>query len=258
MKKVTVIFLSAFLSINFYSGSLANGTLILTEINNNSTVTLKIGQKLNLTLKSNPTTGYSWEYSKKPDKTVLKEISHTYKQDQVKSGKGATIVGAGGKDTWYYEVTGTGKTTMELKYIRSWEPDKAADNYKITIIAVPDTNEINTIISKEIRSYSLSMSSFPGMPLIAKVTGAKNLSSYKFKWQTDKGSLLLWGSPDFKVINKGKTLVTDNRKVYYSPLQNNTGNAYTVNITLSLLDSKNRIVSVGKLQLKVSKEGNVS
>ena len=76
---------------------------------------------LNLTLPSNPTTGYSW-FLISYDKSLLKLISHKY----TTSNSNKKLVGAGGYETWKFQATQNALkaphiTYVKLVYARPWE-----------------------------------------------------------------------------------------------------------------------------------------
>ena len=62
--------------------------------------------------------------------------------------------------------------------------------------------------------YSLVMSSVPGMRLIPVTSG--NVSGALFHWTTNYGRFLLWGSPDYKVHEYDREVITDLQPVYWS------------------------------------------
>ena len=86
----------------------------LDEDNNNQTVELQIGQKADLVLDENPTTGYRWEVASM-DKAVLKQTEEPeFKPD-------SEAIGAGGEKTFHFKAVAPGRTTLKLIYHRSWE-----------------------------------------------------------------------------------------------------------------------------------------
>lgn len=75
---------------------------------------LKVGQKTEITLKENPTTGYSWNI------TVTNGLNIIH--DTFLGPENKRIVGGGGDHIWTIEATGVGNQTFSGVYQRSWEP----------------------------------------------------------------------------------------------------------------------------------------
>ena len=88
--------------------------LKLDDDNNNQIVELQVGQKADLVLDENPTTGYRWEIASM-DKAVLKQAEEPeFKPD-------SEAIGAGGEKTFHFKAVAPGRTTLKLIYHRSWE-----------------------------------------------------------------------------------------------------------------------------------------
>lgn len=90
----------------------------LTNSDNNSSVSLKVGDTLTVALASNPSTGYSWQLSA-DDVQVLQPVG----QPEFELGNKTPIPGAGGTQTFTFNAVGKGKTTLTLVYVRPWETD---------------------------------------------------------------------------------------------------------------------------------------
>ena len=93
-------------------------------------ITTKVGEEFNITLDSNPTTGYQWK------------LLGGFKWDVVEPGDAEYVatetqrIGAGGKDNWTFKAVGPGETTMTFEYFRPWE--KGVDpvervNYRVVV-----------------------------------------------------------------------------------------------------------------------------
>jgi inhibitor of cysteine peptidase len=78
-----------------------------------------VGQSVTITLESNATTGYRWEFAKPLDKDMLELIRSSY------SGSNPKLIGSGGKQLWTINALKAGKTTISFKYMRPWEKDKS-------------------------------------------------------------------------------------------------------------------------------------
>jgi len=66
-------------------------------------------------LRSNPTTGYTWEV--KFDPTYVQMIDRTYKPDT----SDPRWVGGGGTDTFVFRGIKSGETEIEFSYLRPWD-----------------------------------------------------------------------------------------------------------------------------------------
>lgn len=80
-------------------------------------VEVRVGQEFNITLESNPTTGYQWQLAKQLNETILEFIGSEYKPSE--SG----LIGAGGTEVWTFKAVNSGTTEISLKYVRPWETD---------------------------------------------------------------------------------------------------------------------------------------
>lgn len=76
-----------------------------------------VGVEFTIILDSNPTTGYSWDFSSPPDERIIKLIDDTFQPPITR------LKGAGGKQLWTFSPMGEGETTISLKYVRPWEKD---------------------------------------------------------------------------------------------------------------------------------------
>lgn len=91
----------------------------LTKADNHSTVHLRPGERLEIALSGNPTTGYSWAVSS-VDGTVLQLLGEpAYRPSSINTG-------AGGEFAFMFEAQQPGQTTLRLAYCRPWEKGKQA------------------------------------------------------------------------------------------------------------------------------------
>jgi inhibitor of cysteine peptidase len=77
-------------------------------------VELRVGDKVEIVLDSNPTTGYVWEVAS-PDIAVVRQEG----EPQFKPDSGA--VGAGGKLTLVFQAIAPGEQMLNLIYHRTFE-----------------------------------------------------------------------------------------------------------------------------------------
>jgi len=93
------------------------------------------GKEFTISLDSNRTTGYGWQLAKPLDETIVKSVKNDYQSSPKKAGE-PPKVGVGGKEVWTFKAVKSGKTTIEFKYVRSWEKDKApakTANYQVVV-----------------------------------------------------------------------------------------------------------------------------
>ena len=90
----------------------------LTELDSDRrSLSLKIGDTLQVTLPSNPTTGYTWT-----DDWSCKGILKRRGEKQYQPFKREKhLVGSGGVEIFKYRVIGRGTTTLSFSYVRPWE-----------------------------------------------------------------------------------------------------------------------------------------
>ncbi len=86
-------------------------------------------ETFDVTLKSNPTTGYSWKWIKDNASKTVDSVSSTYIQDKAAPG----IVGVGGNEIWKFKGKETGFETLIFEYCRSWEPKSTIETKKISV-----------------------------------------------------------------------------------------------------------------------------
>ena len=78
-------------------------------------IATKAGKTFNITLASNPTTGYSWRIDGSFDKSIVKLLGSKYERPKT------SLIGAGGREIWRFKALKPGKTAIKLKYVRPWE-----------------------------------------------------------------------------------------------------------------------------------------
>ena len=77
------------------------------------TLSTTVGDTLKIVLDANETTGYTWEI-KGYDKTVIRLDKSCYKVD-------SKLIGAPGKQIYFFKVIDKGETDLNIIYHRSWE-----------------------------------------------------------------------------------------------------------------------------------------
>jgi inhibitor of cysteine peptidase len=104
-------------------------------------VKVPVDGSLIVTLESNPTTGFKWQYEEEvkdtlhiltgiPDETVLALVGQKF----VAPEAGAPP-GTGGEEVWTFRAMGKGTTELSMEYSQPWEGGmKAARTFNLTIV----------------------------------------------------------------------------------------------------------------------------
>ncbi len=91
-------------------------------------IELSKGHTLNISLASNPTTGYRWE-AKDLDEEILRQIGEPEFESQSK------LVGAPGVEILRFQAVGAGRTALNLVYRRSWEMNvQPLETYSVEVV----------------------------------------------------------------------------------------------------------------------------
>jgi len=77
-----------------------------------SSIEVDAGTEFEITLDSNPTTGYEWNLRREPDAAVVEYVGSEYEADEASEG----LDGGGGTETLTFRATDPGSTTIELEY----------------------------------------------------------------------------------------------------------------------------------------------
>ena len=114
------------------SGSGSSGkkpaVVVVTKADADKAVTVSPGQRLEVVLDGNPSTGYTWTVASAPE--FLKSEGEPTFASEAESG----VVGAGGKQTLAFSVTATGKGPLSLTYLRPWETGTPpAETFKVEV-----------------------------------------------------------------------------------------------------------------------------
>jgi inhibitor of cysteine peptidase len=91
--------------------------------------TLRPGQTFTLSLASNPTTGYSWEFVGLDAQDIVEVVKEEYVAD-------SKLIGAGGVQTIVLKTVKAGEVELTLVYHRPWETDVEpiqTFTYKVTV-----------------------------------------------------------------------------------------------------------------------------
>jgi inhibitor of cysteine peptidase len=97
------------------------------------TIQAKLNESFNITLDSNPTTGYSWTVDF--DHEYLSEGTDTYSaSDTIQPA----LVGSGGKQIFTFTPIQEGETTISAVYKRPWEDTLAEERTFLIVISAND------------------------------------------------------------------------------------------------------------------------
>ena len=91
-------------------------------------MSLDVGDQLEVSLESNPTTGYSWELGPLPDGLQL--ASSDFEEP------GGSLVGAAGTQVFVFDVVGPGDGILRFEYVRAFDDPVVAEKiveYVLTI-----------------------------------------------------------------------------------------------------------------------------
>lgn len=95
---------------------------------------LAVGQRLTLTLASNPTTGYRWALADSAGGALARDGAPAYVQDPSPAG-GPPLAGRGGIQTWTFRAARAGAGTLRLDYGRSFEPAATpAETFSVPVV----------------------------------------------------------------------------------------------------------------------------
>ncbi|HEV7731150.1 MAG TPA: protease inhibitor I42 family protein [Candidatus Binatia bacterium] len=76
---------------------------------------LRAGDRFEVTLEANPTTGYAWSLAPDPNAAVVRSLGSSFERPM------GAAVGAGGQDVWTFQAVGPGTAIVTLVYGRPWE-----------------------------------------------------------------------------------------------------------------------------------------
>jgi inhibitor of cysteine peptidase len=93
------------------------------------TVDTKVGETFTISLKSNPTTGFSWQ--PEFDSDFLKLVSKDYRSD-------STLPGSPGVEFFEFEAIKQGEVKVKMIYKRPWEPRSLEE--QVILIDIAPTN----------------------------------------------------------------------------------------------------------------------
>jgi len=74
-------------------------------------ISAQSGERFDLVLKSNPSTGYHWKLAQTPNGEIVRLYRNEYTADS--PGR----IGGGGHETWTFRAVAPGATTIRMQYV---------------------------------------------------------------------------------------------------------------------------------------------
>lgn len=110
------------------AGIRENGVLVLNRTDNNRTAELRVGERLEVRLPENPTTGFSWAVDENDRQRLTLEDTAYAPPDE------AGFIGARGQRTFRFTARQPGEVLLKLKYWRIWEGDGSiVERFAVTL-----------------------------------------------------------------------------------------------------------------------------
>ena len=107
----------AIVSLLAIHGSVLAKNVIITKSSNHKTVVLNHDDTLQVALKGNPSTGFSWDVVANNDSVLtLSEVSF----EPFRSG----VIGSGGTYSFTFRPMKSGKSHLKMTYERPWQKEK--------------------------------------------------------------------------------------------------------------------------------------
>lgn len=103
-------------------------TKAITDADKGGVVHLRLGDTLEVSLKSNPTTGFMWYVEK--ESTPLLKLHHQSQTDVTEPGEGRPVF-----QVFQFETRHGGDGILRLHYVRSWEkPTPDDEQFDIRVV----------------------------------------------------------------------------------------------------------------------------
>lgn len=98
---------------------------------NGRKVDLQVGERLVVSLPSNPSTGYAWQVDANDESLLALDGEPAYHADFQEQ----PVVGSGGETTFTFRALASGQVNLRLVYLREWETDvPPAKVYEINVV----------------------------------------------------------------------------------------------------------------------------
>jgi len=114
--------------------SAAKPPVVLRSADDGKTIGIKVGDRFDVSLAANATTGYGWEVAEGTGAVIRQLGEPGYQQDKTDGRK----VGVGGTASFHFEAAAAGTAHLKLVYRRPWEKDKPpAKSFEVTVVVSP-------------------------------------------------------------------------------------------------------------------------
>ena len=111
-------------------GAEPENVYIADEADNGQTVTMKVGDMLQLMLAENPTTGYTWAIVTNDGDVLASSGEPAYEVE-------SDAIGAGGTRTFMFQAAAPGTSVLQLVNARQWETAvEPAETFVMTVQVV--------------------------------------------------------------------------------------------------------------------------
>ena len=139
--------------------------LTITAADNGGSVQVAAGGQIKVTLPGNPTTGYVWQVTAN-DESILRPLGYAFTPD-------TDAVGAGGVETFAFQVMAPGVVELELVNSRPWESDIApAQTFAVSVEALDEWPDADASITVGMDENGETVSIPPGDVLLVTLEGA--------------------------------------------------------------------------------------
>ncbi|MBS2100625.1 protease inhibitor I42 family protein [Carboxylicivirga linearis] len=88
---------------------------------------IDLGDEFTISLKSNSTTGYSWQWVNKQSVEAVDSVDWRY------TTLNTNLIGAGGTEKWSFKGIKSGVDTLKMIYSRPWEAESAVDSVYVIV-----------------------------------------------------------------------------------------------------------------------------
>lgn len=117
-------------------------------------------------------------------------------------------------------------------------------------------NNAKVSIESEIKTYSLMMSSVPGLPLEAKLETNKEYKNITFQWIAEQGQFLTWDRSSGKINILGKDIKANEKKLYWSIDSKENIKEQSFKIYLKVYDNdSSKLICENSIEIEQNKEG---
>lgn len=131
MDRLTVRLLALVMAVSVglaIAGCASSRDVVISEAEAGRKVSLSVGQRMEIALASNPTTGYSWQVADDAGGLVSLVGEPEFVQDP-----GPMVTGRGGSELLTFEAERAGSGTLVLEYRRPWEKIVAEKTIEVPV-----------------------------------------------------------------------------------------------------------------------------